>query len=385
MEVNGTFYFNDWWPCKGTSTFYTCQITKEEIPQRQITKINGTHKPNNNMESVIGVRFDDCKMTSIPTGFSKLFKNMKILLIFNSEITKVTKEDFADFPAITQLWIANCNIEYLPGNLLELMPKLEVFSVQTCKVKYIDPEIFDNHPHLKVIKLNGNANIDTFYIDDSMPSTTLSLSFDELKEELTSTKLKPPCDYETYDRLPKKLSGAIKSMLGNDDFKDVTITVDGAVFKAHGFVLVARSPAFAFMLKNGKEIALEGIKKEIFSEILKYFYTDEFPCVKVDMVDLIKAAEVLKLEELKRFGLQFLDVLNVTQDNALDMMSFGIEIGSKKLQDNAFDEIKKLLPEKKLKEEWVDNVAKVKEILDAKAQLDEEIKKAHEKFDQLFI
>lgn len=380
--LKGNFYFNDWWPCKGSSTFYTCQFEKEEIKQREITKITGVHKANNGMKDVVGVRFDDCKMTFIPTGLGKLFENLKILLIFNSDITKVTKEDFAELSMITQLWIANCNIEYLPGNLLDLMPKLEVFSIQYCKVKYIDAEIFDSSPNLKAVKLNGNSNIDEFYVDGSADG---GISFEELKAQLKSYKITPPRNYDTYHCLPKKLAGNIKSMLANDGAKDVTITIDGEKFTAHGFVLAARCSVLALMIKNGKGISLDGIKKEVFSEILKYFYTDELPSRDTNMVDLVKAAEVLQLNHLKAYGLQHISELNVTQDNAVDMIGLAIEIGSKELQDNAFKEVKKMFPEKKLKDEWAGDVEKVKKILEAKTKMEEEVKNAHEKFDQLFI
>lgn len=77
-EVKATFYHNNWWPAKsGNSTHYTCQIREEKIPQRNIAKITGTHKPDRSHDSVIGVRFDDCKeMEFVPTGISILLNKI---------------------------------------------------------------------------------------------------------------------------------------------------------------------------------------------------------------------------------------------------------------------------------------------------------------------
>lgn len=379
-ELNGTFYHNDWWPTKN-STYYTCQFSNLKITQKNITKIRGTHKSFKTNDNVYGVRFDDCQMNFIPTGLTKIFKNMKILLIFNSNIKKLKKEDFAEYSQLTQLWFSTIEIDYLPGNLLELMPNLEIISFQSCKIRYIDSNFFDNHPNLKVAKFNSNINIECWY--DTVSGNEGGVTYDELKK-VVEKKCQPPLDYETYFKISRKLSYELKNFLMLEDTKDAIVKINENEIKVHKILIQLRSPKMHEMIKNNEELRFDDFKLETFNDFINFLYHDELND-KSDMFELLKIAEKLENLDVKIFAMKNLDKMKMTQDNALKMLECGKELGNRLLQDNAFKKIKKMLPEKKLKDEWVDDVEKLKNILDAKQKMDEEIQKAKEKFDQLFL
>lgn len=206
VEIVGTFQYNKWWP--GNSTYLTFLVGNQEIPVRHVEfepyLLKSNHLATTNKQT-LAIRFDNCIMDFIPTGVTKVFNNLQLMMISHAQITKLTKEDFAEYSNLTQLWIQHCNIEYLPGNLLDHLPNLEILAIQSCRLKYIDPEIFENHPNMKVVKFNNNLNIDEYY--DSISGDIDGISFDEMKETLAYGLTTPPSDFDTIYHLPKLLSG----------------------------------------------------------------------------------------------------------------------------------------------------------------------------------
>ncbi|KAL7013176.1 hypothetical protein ACKWTF_015234 [Chironomus riparius] len=75
--------------------------------------------------------------------------------------------------------------------------------------------------------------------------------------------------------------------------------------KIHEFLLAARSPILAEILKSNPEVEnlnLVEISVEIFKIILKFLYTDELPGGNgTNVLNLFAAAGKLKIEELKNF------------------------------------------------------------------------------------
>uniref|UniRef100_A0A1I8M291 BTB domain-containing protein n=1 Tax=Musca domestica TaxID=7370 RepID=A0A1I8M291_MUSDO len=70
-------------------------------------------------------------------------------------------------------------------------------------------------------------------------------------------------------------------ILASEEFSDVTlVTADGTEFKAHRFVLCARSEVFAAMFRNDfserntSRITIEDMDAEVMQEMLNYLYTD---------------------------------------------------------------------------------------------------------------
>ena len=61
-------------------------------------------------------------------------------------------------------------------------------------------------------------------------------------------------------------------------FKDFSIKIEDREFKVHKFLLAARSPTLAEMIKNNPdadELQLVDISVEIFEKILKYLYVSK--------------------------------------------------------------------------------------------------------------
>lgn len=396
--VPGSYYENDWWP--GSNIKYTCQISKSfpNIPN-VIKEVRGKHLGKNTNKDVLGLRFDACEMTFVPRGFNSLFPNLQILLIFNSNIRKLKKSDFEGCGQLKELWLNSLHLQYLPGNLFHHMPNLEIVSVQSCEVKYIDSDILDNLPNLKVAKFNLNLTIDAFY-DSVSSQKNEGLTLEQLK--LKIKKISPPssfdvseykettaedqgeCSEPLHDRLPNSVLADINNFISIDKFKDLTISVDDEEFKVHKFVLAARSTVLADLIYKNQQPTLEltNVSKEIFQDILTYIYNDTLPDVNNNAFNLFSAACQFDLNVLKKHAISKMTT-GVTAENAVEMLIYGKLYGNESLKKNAFDEIKKMFPERELSDELTEDTDKLKKIIQAKKVMDEKIKQAREEFEQM--
>lgn len=301
---------------------------------------------------------------------------MKIFLIFNSNIKKLTKEDFAEYSQITQLWFSTCDIEYLPGNLLDLLPNLEIISIQSCKIKYIDANIFDNHPNLKVAKFNSNINIDCWYDSVSGNDGPGKVSFEEMKKKLKHALLQP--------MLPMSLAADLKAYLNDPDTKDYFIHFDGAPsIKVHSFILKSRSSKLKEMLDES-EFRFDEYSKEDFEKVIECCYTEEI-AGDYDVLKLLQIANDLEIPIVKKFAIENIDKVKLNKDNAFEVMKLSLEIGDKKLQRESFMEVKKSMPEVNFKYKWAGDVKKLEAIVKAKEIMEQKIEMAKKQAKEEFI
>lgn len=401
--VKASFYMNNWWPGSNQypgSIQYTCQISNENPSMPKVIKeVEGNHMSTNTNEDVKGIRFDSCKMTFVPRGLTSLFPNLQILLIYNSDIKKLKKNDFEGFGQLKQLWLSGLQLEYLPGNLLHNMPNLEIVSVQSCNVKYIDADILDNLPNLKVAKFNLNLAINAFY--DFVSSKKIGgITLKELKQKIK--EIGPPSGYDVSEYtettvenqikcskrknkpMPYSVFADIKDFVANEKYKDLTISVDGEEFKVHKFVLAARCAVLADLIyKNQQEtLELTNVSKEIFQDILTYIYNDTLPDINNNGYNLFLAACQFDLNVLKKHVIWNMTT-EVTAENAVEMLIYGKLYGNETLEKSALDKIKEMFPDRELSDELIEDTEKLKKIIQAKKVMDEKIKLAKEEFEQM--
>ncbi|XP_043479770.1 speckle-type POZ protein B-like [Leptopilina heterotoma] len=97
----------------------------------------------------------------------------------------------------------------------------------------------------------------------------------------------------------------MKSLLGNENFKDVRFKVEDKEFTAHKAILAIRSPVFAAMFnsKMSEELTsivqIKDIKPTIFQQMLNFIYNVEIKDLDEVALDLFCVAEKYQLEELK--------------------------------------------------------------------------------------
>lgn len=171
---------------------------------------------------------------------------------------------------------------------------------------------------------------------------------------------------------PGALNEDIKKILASDDFKDFEIKIDETVFRVHKFLLAAKSPVFLRLLQDAPdatEIAFNEISVETFNVILLYFYDEKFPVEGDNVLEVYAAAAKMEILQLKEFAASKL-MESITDNNALAILSLAKKYESNDLKLMAFNHIKLLFPDKKLKNELADDPEAVRKLLEAKQEID---------------
>lgn len=114
---------------------------------------------------------------------------IQALALSNCGLRSLLKEDLRGLSHLKVLWLNDNDLEYLPGDLFEETRRLEYISFEKNKIRYIDPELLDNLPDLKLINFFANAAIDKVY--NSAFLTQGNASLEEIKNEIL-IKCKPP-------------------------------------------------------------------------------------------------------------------------------------------------------------------------------------------------
>ncbi|XP_058980076.1 protein roadkill-like [Musca domestica] len=125
---------------------------------------------------------------------------------------------------------------------------------------------------------------------DGFNTITRSIEIGDDREGTICVKYKKISDirdvYIKFENLSKEspecnMTHDFAKILASEEFSDVTlVTADGTEFKAHRFVLCARSEVFAAMFRNDfserntSRITIEDMDAEVMQEMLNYLYTD---------------------------------------------------------------------------------------------------------------
>lgn len=168
----------------------------------------------------------------------------------------------------------------------------------------------------------------------------------------------------------------ILQILTSNDFKDFTIRIADENFKVHKFILAARSPVLAEMMKenfSAESLSLENIPVEIFKELLKFFYGGKVEINERNAKEIFMAAGRLKMKELQDISSKILVNL-VSESNAVEMLKLSNKYNHEELREKSFEEIQKFFNDKPLKSELAYDYEKVFKLIEAKKKIDEMMK-----------
>jgi len=137
---------------------------------------------------------------------------------------------------------------------------------------------------------------------------------------------------------PTSLSSDLAEALKMADFTDMTIVCDKKEFHCHKFILAARSEVFAAMLrhefleKQNSRVDVKEIDSETMELLLYYIYTGQVQDFnKVSVVDLFKAADRYRLDDLKHVCEEEL-IERVEASNAADILSLAHKYNAQPLK-----------------------------------------------------
>ncbi|KAG5670655.1 hypothetical protein PVAND_000903 [Polypedilum vanderplanki] len=172
----------------------------------------------------------------------------------------------------------------------------------------------------------------------------------------------------------------------NEELKDFKITTDHEEFKAHKFVLAARSPTFASIFKknvHAETLNLIDISTKVFSVVLDFIYTVNLPQTdEVDFIELLKVSERFKIEKLKKFSARKL-INQVNSENALEILTLSNSFGYDELKQKAFEEIKKIFDTETIDDDLANKPEKLKKLIDFKIKKNQILAEMEENFKQI--
>ncbi|XP_065214359.1 speckle-type POZ protein B-like [Planococcus citri] len=142
------------------------------------------------------------------------------------------------------------------------------------------------------------------------------------------------------------LSDDLSQLLEDQEFCDVTLSVNGQQFKAHKGILAARCSVFKAMFKHrmreakSSRVEITDIKPDVFRELLHYIYTGKVKYMETaTFMDLLVAADKYDLQSLKSLCGVALNK-HLTHDNAANILIIADSHQSEKLKAAAISFIK---------------------------------------------
>ena len=151
----------------------------------------------------------------------------------------------------------------------------------------------------------------------------------------------------TNDECKMQVINDLDSLFTKKSFSDLEIKCDEEVFHCHQNILSARCPVFLAMfqtdmVKNySKTVIISDVKKEVFSEMLRFIYTGRVSSVdslKELAKDLLVAANKYQLDLLKRLCEDELGS-TLEESNCLELFVFGDIHQASKLKMAALESV----------------------------------------------
>ncbi|XP_057341691.1 speckle-type POZ protein-like B [Microplitis mediator] len=201
---------------------------------------------------------------------------------------------------------------------------------------YDSPKFY--FPRVRQCCLSGSPNT----IDKLLPNDTMTLHI-ELITYLDDDPIFPDEGmYYTY-YLDPSLSDDFSELYKVQDDRDVMIYVQGVAFPVHKRVLRARCPKLYEMVDyhqhmsdgNDNQVALTGIKPEIFKRVLEFMYTRKVEDLDDHAENLLKAASKYELRRLINLCEFSLMEHYLTYENYYEVKKLAKRFGATQLSSNA--------------------------------------------------
>jgi BTB/POZ domain len=171
----------------------------------------------------------------------------------------------------------------------------------------------------------------------------------------------------------KELIDGFGKLWTTGKFSDFVIIVNGSKeFRVHKCVLAIQSVGFAEMFdsdENASEMKIEDLNAEAVEEFLRFLYTGKLANKTKNSFELLALASKLKVHELKSLTEEMI-LSDLDDTNAYKVFTLGHRYESETMKTAAFEEIRKMFPDKKLADDLVENLEKVKQLIEAKLKFE---------------
>jgi hypothetical protein len=175
---------------------YGCEASFMEFSSGKLKLITGVHEPEMSLQNVKYFMASSDKLTEIPSGLGRRFKNLEVLNLNFQNLESICQQDLRQFKKLKSLMIQNSKIESIAANLFKSTPDITYIQMSSNRIKSIHADAFKPLTNLKTFFADFNC-----FQDDAMNSHQAQ----ELIEKLAiscynpSFKVPSPCKKD-YDK-----------------------------------------------------------------------------------------------------------------------------------------------------------------------------------------
>lgn len=158
LSLNCTFKIqNSYWGEK-----YACVVEhiKTSLADRQVSTVVGTHRDGKTNDDVKKVLIEHQFCPYLPTNLGAHFKNLEILYVMKSNLSRLTDDDLNGLTKLKTLDVSYNPITRLHKNFFKNHESIETISFYECELKFIEKGALEPLVNLKEGHFQFNVCID---------------------------------------------------------------------------------------------------------------------------------------------------------------------------------------------------------------------------------
>lgn len=350
---------------------YTCFVNNSVLTEKrlEIFEIEGQHIENKTNKDVHAIHFSNTSTVSyLPKGLTILFPNLKAIMLRQTGLKGISRDDLVGLENLQALLIQDNNISSLPDDLFKGMEKLVRISLRNNKIVQVSSKLLQPilNNGLTFVSFLENPGINAIYHPDSQEKRNSGCeSLKKLMEIMDGTMKQQSIqggEAEASD--PESFMNKI---LQSTDF--VLVANDSKEFRVHKRVIAYASPYFSRLFQSNMELKFLNIPEfssNVIESFLIFIYTGNIQNVQPDFIELATIATKLEVSYLRTICERTL-LKKMDPSNTYELFALSSRLEMITLRQATFDEICKLFPDEILDENLINDTAGVKELVEARS------------------
>jgi hypothetical protein len=299
----------------------------------------------------------------------------------------ICREDLKEFTNIEQLFLGHNELTTLPDDLLEDMTKLTAISFYNNKIEKMSSNLLKpiRNNKLTSVDFRKNTKIDAYYfpkdfeglssIKKLMRIIDREFGNPDSYEASTSVQDQPAKDFQPESS--RNANKVFEDLWNSRKCSDFAIAVNKSIlFRVHKCILAVQSEVFAKLFEddpNAIEMKVDDLNPEAVEGFLQYFYLGRLKNSACQPFQVFALASKFKVFGLIKMMEE--SILNqLTDSNALKVFSLAHSFESADLKQAAFKKIQQTMPGISLSDSLINDLPKVKQLIEAKEKLDSVLK-----------
>lgn len=262
----------------------------------KIKTCHGVFGNGKDSASVRGIIFNEIPLDCVPKGIGKFFPSLNCFAITRCGLKTIQRSDLAGLRELTNIDFSNNELESLPDDLFNDVPRLARIRLSENKISRVSSKLLV-HLEKTLIRVNflNNALIHNYYYK------TEYNTFESLMMEIDE-KCLPPSDSHM---------GSLEKLFRSGKGSDLTVKVGDESFKAHKSFLIAQSPVLEKAIADdmegpqSKSISLIGFSSEVVEDLLLFCYVGKLFCDR-NLLEVNEAASIYEMPALLTYCEQHL-------------------------------------------------------------------------------